>query len=204
MQSLQNLRTTDTGVDLDNLVTFQLSPALNGYDAPRTGTSTNSCSIACASSPGVKSAGLAGVSILSGDEWDSTMSVEGHKAKDGEDMQAFMNDLSPGYFETMGVPFLEGRDFRPLDAKEQATVAIVNRQFAEHFFPGKSAVGRHIGFGVGPKTKLDIEIIGVVDELALRRPARRRAPPGLHPELGQKRRDLLCRARPRHRPGRST
>ena len=90
------------------------------------------------------------------------MGVEGHEAKDGEDMQAFMNALSPGYFETMGIPILEGRDFRRGDAKEEATVAIVNQKFAKHFFGEKSAIGRHIGFGTGPKSKLTIEIIGVV------------------------------------------
>ena len=47
------------------------------------------------------------------------MSVEGHQAKDGEDMQAFMNALSPGYFETMQIPLLEGRDFTRLDAKRE-------------------------------------------------------------------------------------
>ena len=112
--------------------------------------------------PGVKSAAIAAVPILSGDEWDNSMSVEGHKAKDGEDMQAFMNALSPGYFETMGIPILEGRDFNRTDVKENAKTAIVNRQFAEHFFPGQSAVGQHIGSGAGPKTKLNIEIVGVV------------------------------------------
>src|SRR5207248_990118 len=118
--------------------------------------------------PGVKSAAFATVPILSGDEWDSSMSVEGHQAKDGEDMQAFMNGVSPGYFETMKIPLLEGRDFRVGDAKEmsdekkQPAVAIVNRQFAEHFFPGKSALGKHIGFGDGPKSTMNIEIIGVV------------------------------------------
>src|SRR6185436_16310549 len=56
----------------------------------------------------------------------------------------------------------EGRDFNRLDVKERATVAIVNRRFADHFFAGKSAVGKHVGFGVGPKSKLDIEIVGVV------------------------------------------
>jgi predicted permease len=111
---------------------------------------------------GVKSAALAGVPILAGNEWDSSMSVEGHRAQDGEDMQAFMNSLSPGYFETMGIPILEGRDFTRLDAKERSTVAIVNSRFANHFFPGKSAVGKHLGQGTGPKAKLDIEIIGVV------------------------------------------
>jgi hypothetical protein len=62
----------------------------------------------------------------------------------------------------MKIPFLEGRDFTPLDAKEEPTVAIVNRRFAEHFFPGKSALGKHLGRGGGPKTKLNIEIVGVV------------------------------------------
>jgi predicted permease len=77
-------------------------------------------------------------------------------------MQAFMNSISPDYFSTMHIPMLEGRDFRRTDAKQDATVAIVNRRFAEHYFHGGSAVGKHIGFGGGPKTKLTIEIIGVV------------------------------------------
>ncbi len=77
-------------------------------------------------------------------------------------MQAFMNALSPGYFETMKIPMVDGRDFRSSDAMRESTVAIVNRRFADHFFPGKSAVGKHIGFGTGPRAKLTIEIIGVV------------------------------------------
>ena len=92
------------------------------------------------------------------------MSVEGHKATDGEDMQAFMNMLSPDYFETMGIPLLEGRDFRRGESKKEPTVAIVNKQFADHFFGGQSAVGRHIGLGDGPKMKLSIEIVGVADD----------------------------------------
>src|SRR4029450_1468079 len=66
------------------------------------------------------------------------------------------------YFETMKIRFLEGRDFTVLDQKEEATVAIVNRKFAEHFFPGHSGIGKHIGGGGGPKSKLTIEIVGVV------------------------------------------
>ena len=48
------------------------------------------------------------------------------------------------------------------DAKDNSKVAIVNRRFAEHFFKGGSAVGKHLGRGAGPKTKMDVEIIGVV------------------------------------------
>ncbi len=162
VKSLQNLKTTDTGVAADNLITFQLSPALSGYDDGRAVLFYRELLDRLRSAPGVTSAALAAVPILAGDEWDNSMSVEGHTPKDGEDMQAFMNALSPGYFATMKIPMIEGRDFTDMDAKERSTVAIVNRQFAEHFFPGRSAVGKRLGQGGGPKTKLTIEIVGVV------------------------------------------
>ena len=172
VRSLQNLKTTDTGVQLDNLVSFQLSPALSGYNDARGQAFYRSLLERLRAMPGIKSVGQATVPILSGDEWDSSMSVEGHTAKDGEDMQAFMNALSPDYFKTMQIPLLEGRDFRDSDAtalpadnpRNWHGVAIVNRRFAEHFFPGQSAVGKHIGWGGGPKTPLNIEIIGVAGD----------------------------------------
>ncbi len=167
VSSLQNLKTADTGVQLDNLITFQLSPALSGYDDERASIFYRSLRERLAALPGVQSASLAAVAILAGDEWDSSMAVEGHEAKDGEDMQAFMNAVSPGYFKTLKTPILEGRDFTEADAHKEADdnstpmVAIVNRKFAEHFFPGKSAIGKHLGWGGGPKSKLNIEVVGV-------------------------------------------
>jgi predicted permease len=162
VRSLQNLKTTDTGIALDNLITFQVSPALSGYDDPRGALFDSQLVDRLRSAPGVKSAAYVAVSLLSGDEWDSSMAVEGHTFKDGEDMQAFMNATSPGYFDTMKIPLLEGRDFKLADMKKDSLVAIVNRRFAEHFFPGKSAVGKRLGWGGGPKSQLNVEIVGVV------------------------------------------
>ncbi|MEZ5419839.1 MAG: ABC transporter permease [Vicinamibacterales bacterium] len=169
VQSLQNLKGTDTGVALDNLVTFQIAPALSGYDDTRATRFYTQLKERLEGAPGVVSAAWANVPILSGDEWDSTMSVEGHTAKDGEDMQAFMNALSPGYFATMKIPLIEGRDFRDgdelhvgPDGEPETRVAIVNKRFADHFFPGQSAVGRHLAFGDRPGLEFTIEIIGVV------------------------------------------
>jgi len=73
-----------------------------------------------------------------------------------------MNSLSPGYFTAMGVPILEGRDFDRRDMKDNANVAIVNQKFAKHFFGNKSPIGRHLGFGGGNRSKLEIEIVGMV------------------------------------------
>src|SRR4029450_11293635 len=113
-------------------------------------------------------AGAAAVPVLAGNEWDSTMSVEGHKAADGEDMQAFMNALTPGYFKAMHIPLLAGRDFQIPDQREDKPgddeagprVAIVNRRFAEHFFKTANVVGQHIGWGAGPETRREVGVVG--------------------------------------------
>jgi predicted permease len=160
VRSLQNLRSTDPGVALDNLVTFQVAPMLSGYDTPRTVQFYRDLLERIRATPGVTATSFAAVGILSGDEWDNQTAVEGHHAADGEDMQAFMNAISPGYFTSLKIPLLEGRDFAERDIKEKADVAIVNRRFAEHFFPGGSALGKHIGGG-GNGAKLNMEIIGV-------------------------------------------
>jgi len=165
VRSLNNLKAADSGFgDIDNLATFQLSPALSGYDSEQVGHFYQELLERLRAVPGVKSAALASVALLSGNEWDSTVKVEGHEAEDGEDMQAYMNALSPDYFETMGIPLLDGRDFDRRDIKKESKVAIVNRRFAEHYFGERSAVGRHLGRGSGPETKLDIEIVGVVED----------------------------------------
>jgi predicted permease len=167
VRSLQNLKGTDTGVALNNLVSFQLAPALSGYTDQRAAIFYRDLRAHLNAAPGVQSVGVATVPILSGGEWDSSMAVEGHQSKDGEDMQAFMNAVSPGYFQTMKIPVLEGRDFRESDVREygdgfEGAIAVVNRRFADHFFPGHSAVGKRIGWGNGPRSKLNIEIVGVV------------------------------------------
>jgi predicted permease len=165
VKTLANLKASHTGFrDADRLVSFQVDPSLNGYSAERTQAFFRQLQESIRATPGVKSAAYSVVPVLAGDEWDSTMSVEGHKSSDGEDMQAFMNSVSEGYWDTMGVPLIEGRDFDRRDFKgKRFSVAIVNRKFAEHFFGKRSAVGRHIGFGDGPKSKLDIEIVGVAE-----------------------------------------
>jgi predicted permease len=164
VRTLANLKDANSGFkDLGRLITFQVDASLNGYSVERLQAFYGELLQNIRALPGVNAAGYAQVSILSGDEWDSTMSVEGHVAKDGEDLQAFMNSISPGYWNTMGVRLLEGRDFDQRDRGKKIRQAIVNRAFAEHFFPGRSPIGRHIGFGNGPRTKLNIEIIGMVE-----------------------------------------
>jgi predicted permease len=174
VRTLANLRDARSGFrDMENLITFQVDPSLNGYSTERLQAFYKQALEEIRSTPGVQSVSCVVVPVLQGWEWDSTMSVEGHRVADGEDIQAFMNAVSPGYFQTMGVPLLEGRDFDRRDEGIRAKgaedfgmfrTAVVNRKFAAHFFGNRSPIGRHLGFGNGPKTKLNIEIVGLVED----------------------------------------
>jgi predicted permease len=113
--------------------------------------------------PGVTSAALCLVPPLSFSDWDEDFSVEGHAAKPGEDMNAHVNHVSPGFFATLKIPMRAGRDFTEAD-RGAPKVAIVNEKFARHYFGDRGAVGRHIGTGSDPGTKTDIEIVGVVGD----------------------------------------
>ena len=171
---------------LDNLVTFQLSPALSGYDKPRAMAFFDQLLDNLRAVPGVKTAALAAVPILSGDEWDNSMSVEGHQAKDGENMQAFMNALSPGYFAAMGIPILEGRDFNRTDVKENATTAIVNRQLRRSFLPRHERDRQAHRQRHRPQDEAEHRDRRRRRQRALRGAARRGPAAGLRPELGQR------------------
>ena len=73
--------------------------------------------------------------------------------------QTLTSVVSPGYFETMGIGLLRGRDFRPSDTKTTPRVAVVNQTAAEAYWPGRNAVGQQISFG---GEGLPLEVIGVV------------------------------------------
>src|SRR3954464_15262113 len=72
VRSLQNLKTTDTGVALDNLVAFELWRALRATDDTRTVALYQQLQDHLRSAPGVRTAAYATVAILAGDEWDSS------------------------------------------------------------------------------------------------------------------------------------
>ncbi len=100
--------------------------------------------------------------VLAGSEWDNSMTVEGFANKPSEAPDPHMQFISPDYFKTMNIPILMGRDFRMSDGRGAPKVCIVNEKFARRYFKDGNALGRHIGMGGDPGTKLDIEIVGVV------------------------------------------
>jgi predicted permease len=161
IRSLKNLKDLDPGFQTANLIGFEVNPPMNGYKQERSLDLYRQLRENLNALPGVESSALAVMGVLTGDEWDSSMAVEGFQHKPSEAPDPHMQFISPDYFKTMNVPILLGRDFRMTDGRGAPLVCIVNERFARRFFKDGLAVGRHIGMGGDPGTKLDIEIVGV-------------------------------------------
>ena len=71
--------------------------------------------------------------------------------------------VGPGYFQTLGVPLLRGRDFSPKDGSGASGVMIINELMAQRFWPGQNPIGKHVDVGGGPR-----EVIGVVKAVKFR------------------------------------
>jgi putative ABC transport system permease protein len=99
-----------------------------------------------------------------------TFSVEGARRDKDEDPRARFRSISPGFFETMGVPIVEGRDFRDSDRDGAERVVIISRSVAQRLFPGREAVDRHMQWTDGVMKFIGISteprrIIGVVPDV---------------------------------------
>jgi len=70
--------------------------------------------------------------------------VEGRKRQSGDDLRSRFRFVSPGYFGTLGIPLVEGREFTEADRKEAEPVVIISKSIAEQLFPGQDAINRHI------------------------------------------------------------
>ncbi len=174
LKSLSNLRNLGPGFPVERLIGVNLNPSLIGYNAQRTKLFYQQLTDNLRAVPGVQSVGLAAVRILKNNEWDNWVSIEGYTPKPGDRPDAFMNSISPGYFATMGVPIVAGRDFTVQDTQEVLhrepsnwvpTKIIVNESFVKRYFFGRNPLGQHVGFGIDPGTKTDMEIIGVVKDI---------------------------------------
>jgi predicted permease len=160
-RSLFNISRVDLGLHADNVVMFEISPARNGYKVEQTRQLFERVEDEIGALPGVTGITSSTVPLLSGSNWGNDVSVEGFKAGPDTDSNSRFNEVGPGYFPTLGIPLLAGRDFTRADALTAPPVAIVNEAFAKKFNLGRDAVGKRMS-NKGPNTPLTMEIVGMV------------------------------------------
>ena len=166
--SLVNVARTELGIDREGLVTFGLSPHLNGYSPERARALFERIEEELRGLPGVVSVTASTHPMLTDSEWSNNLTVEGFQAQPDTNTSANVARTGTDYFRTLGIPRLAGREFTFNDVTGSPKVAIVNEAFARKFNLGSRTIGTRMALGAGGNRPLDIEIVGLVRDAKYR------------------------------------
>jgi predicted permease len=161
-KSFQRLLSSDIGFQMDNVLEISLYPRPGGYQNLDLNSYHRQLLERVSAVPGVISAGYANnSSIIGGREvgWQGDVSSMLDDPAAAVKVRTYGTMISPGFFETLGIPLLCGRDFDETDDERHPRVAIVSRSLAERLFPNGDAVGKRIRLAAVE----NIEIVGVTD-----------------------------------------
>lgn len=165
IKSLSNVSQVDLGMNPESVIRFGVAPALNGYEPDRSADFFVRLEEELAALPGVTAVSADRVGILGGSSWGTDVSVQGFAWEPGVDANSRMNWVGPGFFSTLGMPLVAGREFTESDTDGAPRVAIVNEAFTRKFnLDGAQAVGKFMTDDGGGQDELDMEIVGVVQD----------------------------------------
>jgi predicted permease len=149
LKSFERARTMDPGFAPEGVALAQFDFSTSGYDAQQTDTFCRRLRERLEQFPGVNAVSYDDSVPLGfhGGNWES-LDVEGYVPAPNENMKIYRDLISPGYFDSMKIPLVEGRDFDWHDDSKSALVMIVNQEFARRFLPNHSVIGHKVhGWG---------------------------------------------------------
>ncbi|HEY2168242.1 MAG TPA: FtsX-like permease family protein, partial [Candidatus Angelobacter sp.] len=150
------------GFDPEHTVVASTDFIRQGYEKNAAANLLDPLLDSLAAQPGVESAAL-GPTPMSANMWTS-VKLEGHISGEGKKIGILGSRVSPGYFKTVGIPLLSGRDFTRSDAANAPGAALISETAAGKYWPHESPLGKHIGqVGIHDQT---FEIVGVVGDTA--------------------------------------
>ncbi|MEP7381281.1 MAG: ABC transporter permease [Gemmatimonadota bacterium] len=162
LTSLRALRAVDPGLDTDRVLAVELAPPDTRYRDARSAQYYADVTQRLSALPGVTSIGAIHLLPLTSNNWAFPYLAEGHAPpSDGPLPSANFRVITPGYFRTVGIRLLEGRDVSDADVATSERVGLINATMAAALWPGEQAAGRTIQlFGNQP-----FRVIGVVSDV---------------------------------------
>jgi macrolide transport system ATP-binding/permease protein len=145
LQSLQKIRNTSPGFSTRDVLDTAVNLVAAGYDAPRAQTFQDELLERVKALPGVESAAFARMTPLSYGSFSSTViAVDGYQPPPEEQPTVEYNEVGPGYFATIGIPLMSGREFTRAEDERAALVAVVNETMAARYWRDKSPLGERV------------------------------------------------------------
>ena len=166
VRSLRNVETADTGMDRDHLLMVDVDALGRGYHEERNANLARTVRDRLARIPGVVAVSYSSNGIFNGSESQEIIVVPGFTAG-ANDSTSFFDDVGPHYATAIGGRVLQGRDIDERDVVGASPVIVVNRAFAEHYFPHQNPIGRSIRV-IGSPLTIEPQIVGVITDARTR------------------------------------
>jgi predicted permease len=163
VRTLAKLESLDTGFTSDRVLVFTVSPGLSGYSGSRLLNYYRELAARLRTIPGILSVSFSFSSPVSGNESTTMISEFGVSATVHENSRSFRNMISPGFFTTLGIRILAGRDFVEQDSSSTPKLAVINESFAREHFGAQSPLGKKLGYGPSQRSG-PVMIVGVVKD----------------------------------------
>lgn len=173
-RSLNNLLTQNLGFERDHLLMVRIDPVAAGYKGSGATDLYEKVREELRHIPGVRNVTLSNTGLFGGESGDR-ISLDGSPVRDPQLLSSLWTLVGPGYFSTLGIPLLQGREITKSDAVRGLQVCVVNESFAQRFYPDTSPIGHHVTDEY-PTTRETFEIVGVVADTKEHRPNERRGP----------------------------
>ena len=166
LHSVVKLVTLDLGFDRSNVLLISANVQVANVPATERPAVYDQMEERLRSLPGVTSVGRSFRTPISQYEWNQEIVVDSPNAPKGEEALTYLNSVSAGYFSTLRIPLVAGRNFEITDTKTSIRVAIVNETFAHKFFPGMYIVGKTFRLldGRAGDKGIPVQIIGLMKD----------------------------------------
>jgi predicted permease len=144
VRSLSKLGEVNLGYSRENLILFRVDAAPGGYKGAAIPRFQLDLLARISALPGLRGATVSKDGLFSHSESADPIAVEGYTPKGGEEMHSRMDHVGPGYFSTLGIPILMGREIQAQDTPGSVRAAVINQTFARRFFPNTNPIGKQV------------------------------------------------------------
>ena len=181
LRTLRNFSELDPGFDRDHILTVWLDTHMAGYKQEQLSALYERLIERVEAIPGVRSASLASCGLAIGCGDSSAIYLPGIPHTNGE-TDAQERRVSHHFFDTVGIPLVEGRDFATTDNEKTLAVTIVNQTFVREFLKDKNPIGQYFGYDTANDHRF--QIVGVVKDARVN-DIRESAPPMIYHSIAQ-------------------
>jgi len=161
LRTLWNLQAVNIGYSKKNLLLMKVDGLSAGYKPELLNGVYQDVADRIKALPGVTELTYSANGLFTGSERNDPIEVEGYIPQHEADKAADFDETGPGYFKSLGIPLLAGREFGLQDNGNSALVCIINEAFAQHYFHSMNPIGRHVSDTYWENKKIVMEIVGI-------------------------------------------